>query len=65
MASRVTLPGHYVTDGARLFRLVDPPERPPHVGFIELEDARSLEHVVLRATDVRRMRSVEAQRPER
>jgi hypothetical protein len=61
----VTFPGHYVTDGAKLFRLVDPAERTPHVGFVELEDARSLEHIVMRATDVRRMRAVVTDHAER
>jgi hypothetical protein len=53
-----TQPGRYLTDGTHLFRLVTPPERPPFGGLVELEDSRSLQHVLLYAEDLWRMRRV-------
>ena len=43
-------PGRYVTDGRRLFRLVEPFDHPVRGGIVGLEDCRSLE-VVLVPTD--------------
>jgi hypothetical protein len=52
--------GHYVTDGARLFRNVSP-LRGPLVGrFVGLEDCRSLEIVLMPIADYVRLRDVPA-----
>ena len=35
-------PGRYLTDGARLFRIVAPPAQPPHGGLLAVEDCHSV-----------------------
>jgi hypothetical protein len=51
-------PGRYLTDGLHLFRLLVPPGHPPHGGFVELEDAATLERVLVRVSDLRQLRRV-------
>jgi hypothetical protein len=55
-------PGRYVTDGTHLLRIVAALGHSPHSGLIELEDARSLELVLIPREDLRRLRRVRASR---
>ena len=40
-------PGRYLTDGTQLYRFITPVGRPPHGGLVELENCRSLDHVLV------------------
>jgi hypothetical protein len=51
-------PGHYVTDGGRLLRIVTALGRRAQGGLIELEDCRSLEPILIRTEDLRRLQRV-------
>ena len=51
-------PGRYLTDGARLFRIVAPRAQPPHGGLSAVEDCHSLDVVLMRADQLRRLRRV-------
>ena len=53
-----TRPGRYLTDGARLFRIVAPPVQPPHGGLLAVEDCHSLDVVLVGADQLRRLRRV-------
>ena len=51
-------PGRYLTDGTQLNRFITPAGRPPHGGLVELENCRSLHHVLVSWHLAARMRAV-------